>query len=301
MGCQRVARALEIGFERLRTTDRPCRLLSGFGCEGRPFEDIKAWHVGASSETKNEIGAQLGGFDLIVSQMTELSNDSPLNFQRLQETHKSVLFLPNFVFRGFHPDCIYMMSKGKFLEGPLHHYHSGIIAAAYAAGFPANTALHFFNALAYSYLGYFEEFGVALDLALQNFAEAGFDLTSYFDRFKLTKECFMHTVNHPRVQVLAWLAHMIAVRSGLIDVEIAAPNDLLDTLEVGIQWPIYPQIARRLAMSNGGIVYRRANRQIGLEELITGSYQSYDKLDRDELRSLLPTSLQRNFKAFLAA
>ena len=42
--------------------------------------------------------------------------------------------IPRVVFTAFHPDCIYALSRGKPVKGPLDAYHSMIVMAAHKAG-----------------------------------------------------------------------------------------------------------------------------------------------------------------------
>jgi hypothetical protein len=265
-----------------------------------PDAEVKAWHIGLAKETKADIAAQLDQYDLVVSQVREVDQNAPLALPRLEETQKRVLFMPTLVFNGFHPDCIYIKLPGKLLTGPLTQLHSGIIAASYALDVPEQKVLRLFNSLTYSSLGYFDAFNVACDMMLSSFSAADYDLAPYVDGWRQTSGSFMHTLNHPNIQVLTRLAHMLGVRAGYIDESIAVPEDVTDFLALGMRWPIYPEIARRLALPKESIVFKRTNFEVDLATVITQFYAAYKDVDRAAIRAALPARLVAGMETVLA-
>jgi hypothetical protein len=265
-----------------------------------PNADIKAWHVGASPDTKEMIAAQLDQFDVVILQLREATRDAPLDVLRLQETRNNVYYLPTIVFNGFHPDCIYLRVQGKFFEGPMHHLQSGIIATSYALGLSEQRARRLFNSFIYASLGYFEAFDIARDLMSANFAAAGFPVDQYFDDWRNLPGGFMYTLNHPHISVLARMAHMIGVRVGLFDDTYALPNNVEDLLSTGIRWPVYPEIAHRLRMSGGDVVFWRGGNGHSLRDVVSRCYRIYDGFERANIRSALPARLVEGLETALA-
>jgi hypothetical protein len=266
----------------------------------RPDAKIKSWHIGVAAETESDIAAQLGEYDLIVSQIRGADPSALLSLQRLQETHQNVLYVPTFVFNGFQPDCVYIRIRNKLCEGPISNLHSAIIAACYVMGIPKDRVSRLFNSLTYRSLAYFDAFDIGRDLILHNFATAGFDLSPYFPEWIRTSGSFMHTVNHPHICVLVRLAHLVAVRAELVDETTALPKDVEDALGKVFQWPVYSEIARRLALPSGSMLFRRADREIDLQTFIAGSYKKYHDFDRSELRTALPRRVMDGIESVLA-
>jgi hypothetical protein len=266
----------------------------------RPDADVKAWHIGVTPGTKEDIAAELGQYDLIVSQLREPKPDAPLALPRLQETHKKVFYVPTFVFNGFHPDCNYLTLRGQFRLGPLRFLQSAIIAVSYILDVPEQRVLRLFNSLTYSALGYFEAFDTARSLSLRSFSAAGFDLEPHIDGWKDKTGSFMHTLNHPHIQVLTRLAHMIGVRAAFIDEATALPDDVEDTLAAGIRWPVYPEIARRLRLPKETIVFKIAKQEVELATAIPEFYKFYKDIDRADIRACFPARLIEGMENVLA-
>jgi len=264
-----------------------------------PNAEVKAWHMGVTKESKEDIAAQLGRYDLIVSQMKEANPNAVLALQRLQETHANVFYIPTLVFNGFHPDCIYATVRRQFVVGPLSRLQSGIVAAAFVLNVPEKSVSRLFNALTYACLGYFEAFDVARSLMLKSYSEAGFDLAPYVDSWKATGS-FMHTLNHPNIHVLARFAHMIGVRAGFIDEATSLPNDVEDVLAAGIRWPVYPEIARNLGLERSKIVFKMPSRDVDLATAIPQFYEFYRGFDLADLQASVPARLLEGLGAALS-
>jgi hypothetical protein len=264
-----------------------------------PNAEVKAWHMGVTKESKEDIAAQLGRYDLIVSQVKEANPNSVLALQRLQEAHANVFYIPTLVFNGFHPDCIYATLRGQFVVGPLSRLQSGIVAAAFLLNVPEKSVSRLFNALTYACLGYFEAFEVARSLMLKSYSEAGFDLAPYVDSWKATGS-FMHTLNHPKIHVLAQFAHMIGVRAGFIEEATSLPNDVEDVLAEGIRWPVYPEIARNLGLERSKIVFKMATRDVDLATAVPQFYEFYRGFDRADLQASIPARLLEGLGAALS-
>lgn len=147
---------------------------------------------------------------------------------------------PSIIFRGFHPDCVYVVRDGRVAEGIAGPYHSALLCAAWAEGLPPERAALLFNAFAYAALGYFDAFDEAVALLEPQARRHGFDLSAFLNA---PASPFMHTVNHPRVEILQSVAAQVLDLAGVSRVPTAPLPD--DELSHGPVWPAYPQLAHR--------------------------------------------------------
>lgn len=147
---------------------------------------------------------------------------------------------PPIIFRGFHPDCVYVMRDGRVMDGIVGPYHSALLCAAWAEGLPPERAARLFNAFAYAALGYFQAFDEAAALLSDQAQRHGFDLSAFLDA---PAAPFMHTINHPRVEILQSVAAQALDLAGIPRAATAPLPE--DDLAQGPVWPAYPDLARR--------------------------------------------------------
>jgi hypothetical protein len=127
---------------------------------------------------------------------------------------------------------------------------------AYRQGLGAADTAALFNRRTYQALGYLDNWRAA-EQALRKAFEAS-DLRPHWPAFWLhvqRRGCFMHTPNHPQVQVLAHLARLAAQQAGLPLRSSLAPGELADGLS-SVIWPLYPEIAQALALDGGSTVWK---------------------------------------------
>ena len=118
----------------------------------------------------------------------------------------------------------------------------------------------------------------------------------------------MHTINHPNIRVLSALAQMAAVRSGLADADCPVPDDVEDWLGKSLQWPVYPELARRLALPKGDLDVkltgsardRPAAHIRRLPDMVGAFYTSYAKEDQAALRAAVPARVLAGLEEALA-
>lgn len=249
-----------------------------------PGATVKAWHVGLPAATPEEIAAQLPGYDVIVSQLLDLSGQGDIVISRLRETYgasKKVVFIPTLQFAGLQPDAIYMRYKGELLPSEVGVMHSAIVAAAYALEIPQDGVAGLFEASVYSRLGYLNAFETAKAQVLEQFSYYDYDLTEHFARW-LGDGRFMHAPTHPRIDVLATLATLAAERAQLIAQGTPVPTQVPDYLASHEQWPIYPEIAEAIGVE-GSLLWKKsmqqnasdAERQRTLHDFIAADYELY--------------------------
>ena len=147
---------------------------------------------------------------------------------------------PPIIFRGFHPDCVYVMRDGRVMDGIVGPYHSALLCAAWAEGLPPERAARLFNVFAYAALGYFQAFDEAVALLSDQAQRHGFDLSDFLEA---PAAPFMHTINHPRVEILQSVAAQALDLAGIPRAATALLPQ--DDLAQGPVWPAYPELARR--------------------------------------------------------
>jgi len=195
---------------------------------------------------------------------------------------KGLILVPPVIFSGFHPDCIDLIRDGVIHSSPLGSYHSAIVAAAYSLDLPVDRVANLFNKLVYARLGYYDEFAKArvyLDRSLRSF---GIDIAEEWATW-VKSGIFMHGYNHPRPQVLASLAKLLAVQTGLVPAGTPTPDLGFDFLSLFSTWPVYPEIADALGVK-GSYVFKKngtpdlvrgGHTLLSLREFIQGSYEMY--------------------------
>jgi hypothetical protein len=125
------------------------------------------------------------------------------------------------------------------------------------------------NSLVYAHLGYFDRFAGDYEHLKRRLRVAGFALSG---AVRGAPPVFMHTVNHPRIEVLFALARQ-AVRLVGLTPRGAVPPD--DELARGYIWPVYPEIARRLGVdgNQAGSAY---GNPISLDAICHSSFRAFE-------------------------
>lgn len=206
--------------------------------------------VGLDMTDAGAVGKALGAFDgcdLVLLQRLEDRRPELIPLLDDLQARHDVLRYPVLAFRGFHPDCGHLNRDGRRIGGAMGPYHSLIACAAWLEGLPPYRAAGLFNAFTYSALGYFDLFAAARARLLEEAAATGYDLSPLFAD---GRPAFMHTVNHPTAVALHLVAAQALELAGLDRLsEAPVPPD---ALAEGPIWPIYPEVAARLALSAPG-------------------------------------------------
>ena len=170
----------------------------------------------------------------------------------LRAEGRRVTLAPWIIFRGFHPDCIYLFHDGAPIPGAAGPLQSAIALAARLEGLTRQRTLRLYNAYVYARLGYFDAYPSALDLMREEWTALGLDPSPWLAP---RAEPFMHTINHPIPAVLEDVARQLLSGAGLQPSANPAPRPP-DRLIGGGIWPVYPELAERLGLE-GATAYRR--------------------------------------------
>ncbi len=209
----------------------------------------------------------LDGVDTVLAQPLGLER---LNREELLRDGPRCVLFPAVHFTGFHPDAV--RSPEKRLRPLVGGWHSALIMAAWRMGLPAARTEELFNAYIYGVLGYFDEYAKASAFLLRLGARISWDLSTELANWPRP---FVHDPEHPMIEVMMSLARESCVKLGLEpEAQAAAPSDPF--LRLG-EWPIYPEIAKRLGLTGDmAFASRFGNgRAFSLREVIDWCYAAY--------------------------
>lgn len=203
--------------------------------------------------------------------------------ERLRVQIPKLVLLPVIGFAGWHPDVTYLIDGNVHYASPVGPYHSVITVSAYRLGYRQDEAQVLFNRLIFAELGYFEQYEASWNLLLKDLAAFGFAQDVELEEWRRDGP-FMHTINHPKMAILARIARAAAVKAELVGRDAALPDLDFDLLGA-LQWPVYPEIGDELGIT-GNYRFQRmwvsevppagAVPVIGLPQFISESYQLYD-------------------------
>ena len=210
-----------------------------------------------------------------------------LSENRIGQTLDNVLVLPIMLFFGFHPDLTYLPEQARSVHSPLTEYHSTLIIASYLSGLDVHETTRMFNSLVYAKLGYTRAYERDLMAVMHTFRQHRLDIEPCLMKWR-DRGCFMHSPNHPKSYVLDDLAKLMLDTSGL-SVDSDCCTESPDTLECHAQFPVYPELARRVGVS-GSLRFKQAVGQgetpqtISLQDFVEGSFAGYARVPAKILR-----------------
>lgn len=205
---------------------------------------------------------------------------------------KNLIPYPLIACRFLQPDCHYLPNdKGVHIEGPLGPYQSGIAAGAYLSGLSLDRTIALFNIFTYRKLGYldFDPEDEAISREAQRFE---YDFGAFL---KGEHGRFMHTINHPGIEIIFETARQGLNKAGIsCDESAVVPNDWLGQNSV---WPVYPGLAKNFAPVGEEVRFRRPrmNTDLSLPEFVEASYEVFRAAD-----GAFRSDLSDRVKAFIA-
>jgi len=247
---------------------------------GRFRKDFSSWRQ------------RLDTFDLILTAPHFVKNDC-VDFSACAP----VRTFPVPYFDAYHPDLCYVGHGKEILKGPLGDYHSKIITAAYKNGVHRSRVQSLFRAPHYEAFGYFDRWTPARQSLLDGFSGVGIDLQPDFRRWSLHKQ-FMHSVNHPAIEVVYDIASALLTREGIAHRRAGiVPHD---NLMNGPIYPVFDEIAEHLSIAGSYLFKLPAQyRCIDLPTFIDGSYDFLERYDRADID--VHTAQQASFQRVMAA
>ena len=207
-----------------------------------------------------------------------------------EHAHK-VIYFPVVAFPAFHPDMAYLRGKRKGGEletvaSPMVIYHSSIAMYCYKQGISLDDCVNWFNVYVYNGLGYLDAWEQCRQDLLDQGDHAGMPLGAMLAKWTRGGN-FMHTINHPKLHVMADIARQLMSRANIQIVSQNAVDNLDDPLIGGSIWPLYPPIADRLDL-HGDMVFKSPTKGVNLtlREFVEKCYAIYDQYERDTLEPI---------------
>lgn len=175
--------------------------------------------------------------------------------------------IPNFHFSAFHPDYIAVRNAdNKHLNA-----NSAICAWAFKKGLHPEDVKSLFTKNTFNALGYLNRWSSSVKFLKDSFEGTHINFSSFYLSIK-RKQNFMHTVNHPKIDVIELLAKNIAMEIEFDSSVFKKEYPNKDYL-AGIIWPVYPYVSDELSL-NGSYTWV-INGEIvdGLDNFIEFSYR----------------------------
>lgn len=226
-----------------------------------------------NAEQARDHALQLAGVDVWIS-----SSHTTLAQAHLGASAPRLIQAPLLGFAAFHPDICYgyQRSTGTLTR---HHYNSAIALWAYRNRIEPHDAARLFTARVYRDLGYLQQWGPSV--AALRAAFAANDLAAHFESFFLhiqRRGNFMHSINHPRIEALARLAKVLALRMGS-DPSVLAKHIEVDDFLSQSTWPLYPEVAQSLSIPGGSYRWRidASTWLEGVPDYIAFAYAAYQQ------------------------
>jgi hypothetical protein len=195
--------------------------------------DVVATSVVAKRTT--DITDDLTAYDLV---FTTLLDDARLE-DVFPQLSGRVFQYPRVTYTAFTPDIVYAISGGEKVKSPVGDYHSSLILYAGLHGLSARETKALFCTEVFERLSFREHQSLSYALMLREGEAISFPMAPLLDKWQAGGR-FMHSVNHPRLFVMADIARMLAERSGM-SMQTTRPEDyVVDPLMHSCVWPVYP-------------------------------------------------------------
>lgn len=265
----------------------------------RPGAEIRYLSAGTLGRRRirpDQLVMDLAGYDYVFAQRINSGHVGPEHYAALAERGQSFRPVPAMVFAAFHPDLVYVGGPGTahpvYVDSPVGHYHSALALYGYLAGFTPPETLRLFRRDVFAFLGYLDLWRYAQDTLLELGREAGIDLAGDLVRWA-RRGCFMHSVNHPKMFVLADIARVL-LRDAQIDfADYELDSFLVDDLSLKGMWPVYEAVGRHYGVPGSEMfLAQRLDRRsaaparvYSLPDFLAASFALYRTLPRQALTS----------------
>ncbi|MDN5934779.1 MAG: GSCFA domain-containing protein [Nitrosospira sp.] len=198
-----------------------------------------------------------------------------------------ILYFPMIRFRGYHPDMVLVRNRdGSAVQSPTGLLHSGIAFFSYQQGLSAAQTITRFNQDNFSRLGYFAQWNQSVKQLLAAGRDCGMELGGRISKWSRSG-CFMHTMNHPKLPVLADFAEMLVRRAGITAALVHPEDYAADELKHYTVWGVYPAIAQAIGL-RGCYAFKKggsAGRILDLQGFVDGSFTAYAQCPAQDMHS----------------
>lgn len=263
-----------------------------------PSIDVQPWHLGEwpAGEPEDIIPA-LRAFDILIISLPHSMLTGVLALEELRKIIPQVVHVPPFVFSGFHPDCVALIDSDtkQVVPSPFRQHHSQIVAASFALGLKERRVSRLFNSYVFESLGYFDAYATSINYLSEQFRASGIDLDSCIKKWLKNIGAFMWIPTHPHIEVFYDISNLLLEKMGLASDYKSQPEFMIDSLEADIQFPVFPELARRLGIKGGTSLLQSTlhvapgqSREIQLNTWISTLYSFYRNTDIPKIEKFLP-------------
>ena len=237
-----------------------------------PGLEVESIDFGRFKKDFASYAPRLDTFDLILT-APDFVNNQCVDFANVAP----VQTVPIPYFDAYHPDLCYLTGTKGILKGPMGDYHSKIITAAYKKRVPKASVRALFTSSRYFEFGYLDRWEPAKAALIDGFANVGLNIDGYFRTWSVRRQ-FMHSVNHPAIEVVYDMARRILTREEIeyVDTRILPHDNLMN----GPIYPVFDEIAERLSIQGSYLFKLPAQyRCITLDQFINASYDFLGQFD----------------------
>lgn len=196
-----------------------------------------------------------------------IARDYPQHVARLR-------LFPPIGYSAFHPDSTYVAIRDEGpLQGPMADYHSSIAFWAWQSGWSVEEALTLYRHEVYERLGFYDYRESSEQVLIEYGRMTDLPMEPLLHRWR-SRGCWMHTVNHPKLPVLADLTAALLRREGIEPIA-GAEAWVEDTLARWASWPVYPPIARRLGIAGSELFKISRTRCTDDQPVLTMSHADF--------------------------
>ncbi len=237
-----------------------------------------------SFRNKGEMLAEFATYDKLIA-IAPLENlfGEPDLLPVLKAACGNLMICPPVNFHAFHPDCVLASRKdtGHPVHSALGDYNSALALFGYTEGMGVEETVGMFRASVYQRAGYFDAWASSQQALLVVGRQFDFPFEKLY-RSWTQRGVFMHTINHPKLFVLADLAAEIMHRLGIeVDarlVESYVPDELLSSCV----WPLYPELGRAMSLP-GSYLFKAGTRLYDLHAFVEDSFGRYAAHPRNQI------------------
>jgi hypothetical protein len=214
--------------------------------------------------------------------------------------------IPAISYTAYHPDMGYIVrADGSHFSGATGDYHSLLCFWAWQKGYSAQEAITLFNYQNFDTLGYFSHKAAADKFLTDLGAGMEIDMRPFLRQWA-AKGCFMHSLNHPKLYVMADIARYVLSRERIAyapSIETYVADDLANHP----CWDVFPAIASKFNIE-GSYSFKQPRHMgtasrpapiLSLTQFVELSYKHYEANRHAGLRFLVESTAFSKLEASL--
>jgi hypothetical protein len=191
--------------------------------------------------------------------------------------------LPAVRFEAFHPDLVYLTNNdnGSVLKTSLDDdYHSSIAYCAFISGYDLSKTASLFNPDIFQLLGFYNKWDLEIRNLTSELSYCGIEVTEFINDLQMLG-VFMHTINHPKINVITKIAKHYAILLGASShiADIPIENFIEDPLLHIGAWPVYPFVGENLGLIGSYLWRVKDTYFLNLESYLEYLFKGYENKD----------------------